>query len=107
MVQVWKDAKYYPVSGFYYAASRDLVNWSAPRLLMATKTLYDDACNAGEMNSYPSILDPAAEGRNFDNVGGEAFLYWANMRVDGCQHTDDRKLMRRRMVIELLRTPAR
>jgi hypothetical protein len=102
VVQAWKDQKYYPVSGFYYATSRDLLTWSDPRLLMATKSLYDDACGAGRLNSYPSILDPAARGRNFDDAGNEAYLYWSSMRVDGCAHTGDRNLMRQNMVIELL-----
>jgi len=104
VVQTWKDQKFYPVSGFYYATSRDLLNWSEPRLLMATKSLYDDACGAGQLNSYPSILDPAAQGRNFDDTGNTAFLYWSSMRVDGCSHTGDRRLMRQNMVIELLNT---
>ncbi len=104
VVQTWKDTKYFPVSGFYYATSRDLLNWSDPRLLMATKSLYDDACGAGQLNSYPSILDPAAQGRNFDDAGAAAYLYWSSMRVDGCSHTGDRRLMRQNMVIELINT---
>ena len=104
VVQTWKDTKYFPVSGFYYATSRDLLTWSDPRLLMATKSLYDDACGAGQLNSYPSILDPAAQGRNFDDAGAAAYLYWSSMRVDGCSHTGDRRLMRQNMVIELINT---
>lgn len=102
IVQAWKDRKHFPVSGFYYATSRDLLRWSDPRLLMATKTLYDDPCGAPDLNSYPSILDPEAKGRNFDDAGANAWLYWSNMRIDGCSHTGDRKLVRRNMVIELI-----
>ncbi|MGE3244728.1 MAG: hypothetical protein AB7F96_20445 [Beijerinckiaceae bacterium] len=98
VVQAWKDEKNYPVSGFYYATSRDLLNWSLPRLLMATKSLYDDACGAGVLNSYPSILDPNAKGRNFDDAGASAWLYWSAMRVQGCSHTGDRRLMRRKIL---------
>ncbi len=105
VVQAWKDDKYFPLSGFYFATSRDILNWSEPRLLMATKSLYDDACGAREINSYPSIIDPAATGRNFDDAGHEAWLYWSSMRVEGCSHTGDRKLMRQKMVIELLSGP--
>ena len=100
VVQVWKDDKHFPVSGFYYTTSRDLKTWSDPRLLMATKSLYDNACGAGELNSYPSILDEKALGRNFDDAGNEAWLYWSNMRIDGCNHTGDRKLVRRKLTIE-------
>lgn len=99
VVQAWKDDGFFPVPGFYYATSRDLLNWSDPRLLMATKSLYDNACGAGALNSYPSILDDAAQGRNFDDAGDEAWLYWSNMRVDGCNHTGDRKALRQRLRI--------
>ena len=99
VVQSWKDEKSYPVSGFYYATSRDLISWSEPRLLLATKTLYDNACGAGRLNSYPSILDEQAKTRNFEDTGDEAWLYYASMRVDGCSHTGDRTLLRRRIVI--------
>lgn len=107
VVQAWKDGNDFPVSGFYYATSRNLTDWSEPRLLMMTRSLYDDACGAGELNSYPSILDPQARGRNFDDTGASPWLYWASMRVEGCAHTSDRRLQRRRMVIELLRSGGR
>ena len=99
VVQAWKDDKYFPVSGFYYATSRNLLTWSTPRLLMLTKSLYDSPCGASTLNSYPSIIDPSAMGRNFDDAGKQAWLYWSSMRVDGCSHTGDRKLMRRKIEI--------
>jgi len=99
VVQAWKDEKFFPVSGFYYATSRDLIAWSEPRLLFATKTLFDNACGADRLNSYPSILDEQAKTRNFEDVGEEAWLYYASMRVDGCSHTGDRTLIRRKITI--------
>lgn len=99
VVQTWRDGKRFPVPGFYIATSRDLIRWSEPSLLMATRTLYDDACGAAALNSYPSILDPAAKGRNFDDTGDEPWLYWTSMRIEGCNHTSDRKLIRQRMQI--------
>lgn len=99
VVQTWKDGRYFPVPGFYYATSRDLLNWSAPALLMATKTQYDDACGSRALNSYPSILDAQAQGRNFDDAGKSAWLYWVSMRIEGCNHTSDRKLIRQRLLI--------
>ena len=60
----------FPVPGFYTATSRDLLHWSAPRLLLAGPTLYDDACRAGgPLIAYPVILDPASPSRNFDRSG--------------------------------------
>lgn len=106
VVQAWKDEKFFPVSGFYYATSRDLISWSEPRLLFATKTLFDNACGAGRLNSYPSILDEQAKTRNFEDVGEDAWLYYASMRVDGCSHTSDRTLMRRKITIRA-ESPAR
>lgn len=99
VVQAWKDDRFFPLSGFYYATSRDLIKWSSPRLLMATKSLYDDPCGAGVLNFYPSIIDPDAKGRNFDDVGASAWLYWSSMRVGGCSHTGDRKLVCRKIII--------
>ena len=99
VVQTWKDQRRFPVPGFYYATSRDLKNWSEPALLMATRTLYDDACGARALNSYPSILADDSQSRNFDDAGAQAWLYWSMMRIDGCVHTSDRKLMRQRLIL--------
>lgn len=100
VVQAWKDDKSYPVPGFYYATSRDLMAWSEPRLLFATKTLFDNACGAGRLNSYPALLDEQAQTRNFEDVGDDAWLYYSSMRIDGCNHTSDRVLMRRKIAIK-------
>ncbi len=95
-----------PEAGFYVTASRDLVTWDKPRLLLAGKTLYDDPCTAGSrLIAYPSLLDRAAQGRNFDDVGDEAELYFATLRVQGCEVTGDRDLVRRRVAIKLWASP--
>ena len=89
-------------SGFYWTTSRDLIVWDVPRLLMAGATLYDDPCKAGaRMVAYPSLLDPGAEGRNFDDVGGGALLTYATLRVEGCTITSDRDLVRRPVAIKV------
>lgn len=93
----------YAVSGFYSATSRDLIRWSAPSLVLETRTLYDNACGAGVLRSYPVLLDPAASTRNFEDTGDEAMLYFSQMRIDGCQHTGDRKLIARKLRISLIR----
>lgn len=85
--------------GFYLSASANLVDWSPPTLVLATKSYYDDACGAGTIRNYPVLIDERAEGRNFDNVGDEALLFFAETRVEGCQHTSDRKLIARKVRI--------
>lgn len=89
----------YATSGFYLAASRDLVAWSAPTLVLATKTLYDSACGADFLRSYPVLIDENAETRNFEDIGDEALLFYSEMRTSGCDHTSDRTLMARRIRI--------
>ena len=95
------DAGAFPLSGFYYATSPDLLRWSAPRLLLAGPTLYDDACRAGgPLVSYPVILDPASPSRDFDRAGRMADLYYDVLETEGCTVTGRRSLVRRRVTIE-------
>ncbi len=94
--QAKADARLFPVPGFYTAASRDLVNWSAPRLLLQGFTLYDDPCKSGgQLISYPSILDPADPSRNFDATGDHPDLFYVTLAVQGCEVTGRRTLLRR------------
>ena len=89
-------------SGFYWSTSRDLLVWDVPRLLLAGATLYDDPCQAkGRLIAYPSLLDPGAKGRNFDDVGEGAFLTFATLRLEGCTITSDRDLVRRPVAIKV------
>lgn len=98
--QAKQDAGLFPLSGFYYATSRDLLRWSDPRLLVAGDTLYDDACHSGgQLINYPSVLDDHTKSRNFEDVGDRPWLYFASLRVDGCAVTSDRVLLRRRLLI--------
>lgn len=83
----------FPRSGFYLASSTDLIRWSAPSLVMATPTLYDNACGHAALRSYPVLIDERAETRNFEDIGDEALLFFSEMRIEGCNHTSDRKLI--------------
>ncbi len=97
--QAAHNADVFPVDGFYYATSRDLLHWSLPRLLLAGKTLFSDLCTAGpSVIAYPSLLDPSAKGRNFDDVGRAPFLYYTEIKVANCA-TGERRLVRRRLAI--------
>ena len=100
--QASADGERFPQPGFYTTSSRDLLSWDKPRLLMAGKTLYDDPCGSGgRLIAYPSLLDRDAHGRNFDDVGDTAELYFTTMRVEGCAITSDRDLVRRRVAIKV------
>ena len=95
----------FPVPGFYTTSSRDLLHWDRPRLLLGGLTLYDlgAGCPAApELIAYPSLIDRTAEGRNFDDTGRSAELYYSVLRVEGCQVKADRRLERRRVTIDVL-----
>lgn len=92
----------YPEPGFYATSSRDLLVWDRPRLILAGRTLYDDPCTSGgRLLAYPSLIDRSAKGRNFDDVGDTADLYYTELRVDGCAVTSDRPLRRRKVDIKV------
>jgi hypothetical protein len=89
----------FPVDGFYYASSTNLLDWSDARLLLAGNTLFSDLCAGGpSVIAYPSLLDPHAMGRNFDDVGDDAYLYFTLIKVDHCK-TGQRLLMRQKIAI--------
>lgn len=97
--QAAKNEGAFPVDGFYYATATDLMHWGAPRLLYAGMTLFADLCSAGSaVIAYPSVLDNDAQGRNFDNVGDDAYLYFTVIKVDACK-TGTRLLMRQKISI--------
>lgn len=89
----------HPDSGFYLAASRDLLVWSAPVLVLETKSYYDSPCGAAVLRNYPVLIDEAAESRNFEDIGDAALLVFAETRVSGCIPTADRRLLARRIRI--------
>jgi hypothetical protein len=92
----------FPQPGFYWTSSRDLVAWDRPRLLLEGPTLYDDPCTAtGPLIAYPSLLDPDAQGRNFDDVGDTALLTYARLRTEGCAITSDRDLLSRPVAVRV------
>lgn len=99
--QAHQDKATFPVSGFYYATSRDLLHWSTPRLLLMGDTLYDDPCGSGgHLINYPSLLDPASTSRNFSDAGDRASLFYATLGVAGCKVTSERDLVMQRVRIE-------
>ncbi len=66
------------VRGFWYSLSDDLVDWSAPRLMMTTITPGD--CSTPDPPAvYPSILDTADTTTNFDHPGQYAYMYYVKL----------------------------
>ena len=98
----------FPTSGFYYATSRDLLDWSLPALLAAAPTMHQP-CGSGDSNkdgtvlSYPALLDETADGRNFDNAGDAPSLFYARVKNNGCIPGAERVLMRQRIRISRFR----
>jgi hypothetical protein len=110
-IAIWdapKNEPDLPANGFYISTSRNLLDWSAPLLLLAGRTMMSGACapdgsgRDGSVIAYPSILDSKAEGRNFDNVGDEAWLYYAAIKAEGCTPGANRVLLRQKINIESL-----
>lgn len=105
-VAVWEAPRVagkFPLAGFYYATSRDLLNWSAPALLMPGAVIHD-ACDGGRNRdgttiAYPSLIDHTAHGRNFDDAGDTAYLYYTRIRNHGCAASAERVLLRARVTI--------
>ena len=86
-----------PIAGIYSATSGDVLHWSAPKLLLAGKVILDPGCG-GDALAYPSILDEAKGGRNFDHMGDAPWLYYTSISMNGCE-TGARALTRRRLAI--------
>ena len=96
-----RDNIMFPVSGFYYAWGQDLTHWSAPRLLLAGATYYDDPCAAGDhVIAYPSLLDPQAKSRIFADSGLSPWLYYTSAKVKNCQITGARDLLRVKLAVQ-------
>ena len=88
----------FPVDGIYYATARDLLHWSLPKLLRAGPTISSDLCTMNNAVSYPSILADDSTGRNFDNFGSDAFLYFVVIATEHCR-PGARLLMRQRLQV--------
>jgi hypothetical protein len=88
--------------GVYYAVSRDLIEWSRPVPLLIAPTRAEVKRTAVEVTSaidYPSLIDHASPGANFEFLAGEPHLYYVDLPVANGKLTGERALMRRRLVI--------
>lgn len=91
----------YPASGFYLAASRDLIRWSAPTLVQAGPVLGESPCGQAAILAYPALIDPASGTRNFEDAGEVAELSYTRIATKGCDLAHDRAIVLRRVRITL------
>jgi hypothetical protein len=91
--------------GVYYTLSRDLVEWSRPQPLFIAPTraevkrLSDGRSEANAAIDYPSLIDHASPGDNFEFLAGEPYLYYVELPVANGKLTGERWLVRRRLTI--------
>jgi hypothetical protein len=74
-------------------ASRDLIHWSAPQLVMSTATLLAAEPAGSWGYGYFSLLDPAATDRSFATITSHPMVYY--VRMDAL-HPPYRRILARR-----------
>lgn len=89
--------------GVYYALSRDLVEWSRPLPLLIAPTRAEVKRSMGSdvtmAIDYPSIIDHASPGDNFEFLAGDPHLYYVELPVVNGRLTGERRLVRRHLTI--------
>ena len=86
------------VVGVHYATSPDLLQWSDTRLLVEAPSRLNSTCQPPM--HYPAMLDPASSSRNFETVGGSAYIYYTEFNVQNCRISLDRDLRRFAVTIQ-------
>jgi hypothetical protein len=81
--------------GFYVQASRDLIHWSNPSLLVKLSDLQATEGPGKWTYAYESLLDPTSTDRNFSTVSDTPYLYY--VRSDGNHPPYVRALFRRKI----------
>lgn len=91
--------------GVYYTLSRDLIEWSRPQALFIAPTRAEVKRLSGGRSSadvaidYPSIIDHASPGDNFEFLAGDPHLYYVELPVANGKLTGERRLVRRRLIM--------
>jgi hypothetical protein len=83
------------------SVSRDLVTWSQPRAILPGPTIWSRDCTDTVRYGYPAILDLASADRNFSTADNSPHLYLTRLRVEDCEPTLDRDLVRIPLRIDL------
>lgn len=74
------------------ATSSDLINWSAPSVVMTLPASWNAGCDLPYKYNYFSLVDKGS-GRNFEVIDSSATLYMARIKTDGCRLTKERDLI--------------
>jgi hypothetical protein len=99
VTQFSPDERFGGPPGFYLQASRDLMHWSQPSLLVEFANLRADDGPGLWTYNYVSLLDPTSADRNFSTVSEEPYLYY--VRSDGNDPPYARVLFRRQIKLQI------
>ena len=99
--QAAADGGRFPEPGLYYVASRDLLAWDKPRLLLAGKTPLRQPVRRERAHRLPLAPRPRGRGAQFRRCRRRTELYFATLRIEGCTVTSDRNLVRRKVAIKV------
>ncbi len=80
------------VTGFFYAFSDDLIEWTPSQLLLETPRPW--LCGNPEPLAYPSFLDPDSTDRNFNTSNQRLYVYYSSGRHPNCMTTNTLDLKR-------------
>lgn len=74
-----------------YYFSQDLINWGNKKNLMDLSLFWSKSCDGGAKYSYPSLIDPASQSKNFDDVSERPYLFLVR---SSCEAGKNRQLVR-------------
>jgi hypothetical protein len=80
-------------AGIYVTTSRDLLDWSEPRLVWAAPLMFAFDCGAAAVYAYPALIDAKSDDLSFATVGADANLYLTRFNLSGCRLGQDRDLV--------------
>jgi hypothetical protein len=96
-VQYTPDARFGP-KGLYLNASRDLIHWSEPELVVTTDDMLKAEGQGRWSYGYFSVLDPTSKDPNFSTLSNSPYVYF--VRLDAIQGNFSRTLFRQRLALE-------
>ncbi len=104
--EVWNPLLQKIISGFYFSLSSDLIQWSAPQLIIEAKLPWRPiATETGIYEVYPSLLEETGS-RNFELTGQEPYLYFTRKNNSAIDPNYDRDLIRRKIIFQDATPPA-
>ncbi|MBX3539551.1 MAG: hypothetical protein KF735_18055 [Chelatococcus sp.] len=83
-----------PNPGVFYTTSKDLVNWSEPRMLADFKPFWQSKGVCADFYEYPSFIDPASDSDIFDTAGDAFYVYFTRLNWTNCKRGMDRDIVR-------------